>query len=114
MTRRCVASRSGCSSGRAFNVTACADGLEAIERLEAGERFDLLVTDVVMPNASGRELADKAHELDAWMPVLFMSGYTGDIISSHDIVTENMNFLRKPFSGRDLLERTRQALGLGG
>lgn len=97
-----------------FNVTACADGLEAIERLEAGERFDLLVTDVVMPNASGRELADKAHELDAWMPVLFMSGYTEDIISSHDIVTENMNFLRKPFSGRDLLERTRQALGLGG
>lgn len=97
-----------------FDVTACADGLEAIERLEAGERFDLLVTDVVMPNASGRELADKAHELDAWMPVLFMSGYTEDIISSHDIVAEDMNFLRKPFSGRDLLELTRQALGLGG
>ncbi len=95
-----------------FEVTACADGIEAIEVLEAGERFGLLITDVVMPNASGRELADKAHELDAWMPVVFMSGYTEDIISSHDIVTQDMDFLRKPFTARDLLDRVRAALGL--
>jgi two-component system, cell cycle sensor histidine kinase and response regulator CckA len=96
-----------------FEVVACADGLEAIEVLEAGERFALLITDVVMPNASGRELADKAHELDPWMPTVFMSGYTEDIISSHDIATEDLDFLRKPFTARDLLERTRTALGLG-
>jgi len=95
-----------------FEVLSCVDGLEAIGVLEAGERFALLITDVVMPNASGRELADKAHELDAWMPVVFMSGYTEDIISSHDIATEDMNFLRKPFTARDLLDRVRSSLGL--
>ncbi len=95
-----------------FEVVACEDGQEAIEVLEAGERFALLITDVVMPRASGRELADRAHEIDAWMPVLYMSGYTEDIISSHDLVTKDMTFLRKPFTARDLLETVGLSLGL--
>ena len=95
-----------------FEVTACEDGQEAIEVLESGERFSLLITDVVMPRASGRELADRAKEIDAWMPVLYMSGYTEDIISSHDVVTKDMAFLRKPFTARDLLETVGLSLGL--
>jgi len=95
-----------------FEVLACGDGLEAIAALEAGERFSLLITDVVMPGASGRELADRAHELDARMPVLYMSGYTEDIISTHDVVTGDMAFLRKPFTARNLLNAAATALGL--
>ncbi|HYH61238.1 MAG TPA: ATP-binding protein [Solirubrobacterales bacterium] len=95
-----------------FEVVSCPDGQEAIEVLEAGERFALLITDVVMPRASGRELADRAREIDAWMPVLFMSGYTEDIISSHDLVTKDLSFLRKPFTARDLLEAVQLSLGL--
>jgi two-component system, cell cycle sensor histidine kinase and response regulator CckA len=95
-----------------FEVVSCEDGQEATEVLESGERFALLLTDVVMPRVSGRELADRAHEIDPWMPVLFMSGYTEDIISSHDVMTEDMAFLRKPFTARDLLEAVGISLGL--
>ncbi|MDQ3730370.1 MAG: response regulator [Actinomycetota bacterium] len=94
-----------------FEVVACEDGQEGIEVLESGERFALLVTDVVMPRASGRELADRAKVLDPWMPILYMSGYTEDIISSHDIVVEDMTLLRKPFSAHDLLAAVTGALG---
>jgi CheY-like chemotaxis protein len=97
-----------------FEVTACEDGQEAIEVLESGKRFSLMVTDVVMPRASGRELANRAHELDPWMPVVYMSGYTEDIISSHDVATQDMSFLRKPFTARDLLEIVGLSLGLSG
>ncbi len=95
-----------------FEVVACEDGREAIEVLEAGQRFSLMITDVVMPRASGRELADRAYEIDPWMPVVYMSGYTEDIISSHDIATQDMSFLRKPFTARDLLETVGLSLGL--
>jgi two-component system, cell cycle sensor histidine kinase and response regulator CckA len=95
-----------------FEVVSCEDGQVAIEVLESGERFALLLTDVVMPRVSGRELADRAHEIDPWMPVLFMSGYTEDIISSHDVMTKDMAFLRKPFTARDLLEAVGISLGL--
>jgi two-component system, cell cycle sensor histidine kinase and response regulator CckA len=95
-----------------FEVTACEDGQVAIEVLEAGERFALMLTDVVMPRASGRELANRAYEIDPWMPVLYMSGYTEDIISSHDVATQDMSFLRKPFTARDLLESVGLSLGL--
>ena len=95
-----------------FEVVACEDGQEAIEVLESGQRFSLMLTDVVMPRASGRELADRAHEIDPWMPVLYMSGYTEDIISSHDVATQDMSFLRKPFTARDLLESVGLSLGL--
>ena len=96
-----------------FDVTECEDGQAAADLLEAGERFSLLVTDVVMPRMSGRELADYAKEIDPWMPVVFMSGYTEDIISSHDVATEDMTFLRKPFTARDLLESVGLSLGIG-
>lgn len=95
-----------------FEVVACEDGQEAIECLEAGERFALLLTDVVMPRVSGRELANRAAELDAWMPVLFMSGYTEDIISSHDVLTGDVTLLRKPFNAHDLLAYVNRALGV--
>jgi signal transduction histidine kinase/CheY-like chemotaxis protein len=95
-----------------FEVVVCEDGQEAAEVLETGERFALLLTDVVMPRLSGRELANKAREIDPWMPVLYMSGYTEDIISSHDVTTEDMTFLRKPFTARDLLESVGLSLGL--
>jgi two-component system, cell cycle sensor histidine kinase and response regulator CckA len=94
-----------------FDVVGCEDGQEAIEVLESGERFALLLTDVVMPKASGRELADRAEELDPWMPALFMSGYTEEMMSSHDIVTGDITLLRKPFTARSLLEAVGEALG---
>ena len=94
-----------------FDVVACEDGQVAIEVLETGERFALLLTDVVMPRVSGRDLADRAVEIDASMPVLYMSGYTEDIISSHDIRTKDMAFLRKPFTARGLLEAVDRSLG---
>lgn len=94
-----------------FEVVACEDGQGAIEQLEAGERFALLLTDVIMPRVSGRELADKAAGLDPSMPVLFMSGYTEEIISSQDVLEGDVTLIRKPFAGRELLAQVNRALG---
>ena len=95
-----------------FEVVGCEDGRGAIDVLESGERFALLLTDVVMPRASGRELADRAGELDPGMPTLFMSGYTEDMMSSHDVLVGDITLLRKPFTAHSLLEAVHEALGV--
>ena len=70
----------------------------------------LLITDVVMPGMSGLELSKK---ITAKMPqtkLLFMSGYTADIITNHGILADNLNFLQKPFSINELAEKVREVL----
>ena len=78
----------------------------ALERLDAA---DVLVTDVVMPGMSGVELAVTARERRPDLPVVFVSGYTGDttIAGSDDPATA---FLAKPFDGDDLLRAVRSTL----
>ena len=74
------------------------------------ERIDLVLTDVVMPKMSGRELA---HELEALQPgikILFMSGYTDSVIEHHGVLEEGANFIQKPFSPEDLAGKVRGVL----
>ncbi len=72
--------------------------------------IDMLVTDVVMPEMNGRDLAE---ELTAHYPrlkTLFMSGYTADVIAHHGVLEEGVHFLEKPFSAQDLAVKVRQVL----
>ncbi|HEX6024217.1 MAG TPA: PAS domain-containing protein [Solirubrobacter sp.] len=89
-----------------YQVVSVESGAVALERLDAA---DVLVTDVVMPGMSGVELAVAARERRPDLPVVFVSGYTGDttVAGSDDPATA---FLAKPFDGDDLLRAVRTTL----
>jgi two-component system cell cycle sensor histidine kinase/response regulator CckA len=74
------------------------------------QRIDLLLTDVVMPEMSGRELAERFYELRPSGKVLFMSGYTDDAVVRHGILTAGVNYIQKPFSGDVLAAKIRSVL----
>jgi nitrogen-specific signal transduction histidine kinase len=73
-------------------------------------RIDLLITDVVMPEMSGRQLAELLHEKFPTLKVLFMSGYMDDAILRHGISTATEAFLQKPFSPVSLANKARLLL----
>jgi CheY-like chemotaxis protein len=70
----------------------------------------LLLTDVVMPEMNGRELADRLKSFYPDLKCLYMSGYTADVIAHHGVLNKGVIFIQKPFSLRDLAEKTRDAL----
>jgi PAS domain S-box-containing protein len=98
-------------AARGYKVLSADSGAEAI-RLEEGHpaRIHLLITDVVMPNMSGRELAEHMLSLRPELKVLFMSGYTDDAVLRHGVIAPGSAFLQKPFALEDLLQRVRALL----
>ncbi len=93
-----------------FNVVAVAGGREALAVAATDEPFDLLLTDVVMPEMSGPELAVKLRVQQPLLPVLYMSGYTDDVLSAHELSQEATAFLRKPFGNAELITAARELL----
>ena len=73
--------------------------------------IDLLLTDVVMPQMSGQELAERVGALRPGIKVVFMSGYPGVIASEHGVFDPNSFFLQKPFEMDALGQILRQVLG---
>ena len=78
-----------------------------------GESIDLLLTDVVMPEVSGKELGERMRALRPGLPVLYMSGYTANVIAHHGIVEEGVHFIQKPFTMDDLARGIQRALRPG-
>ncbi len=72
--------------------------------------IDLLMTDVVMPEMNGRDLAEMLHADHPAMKTLFMSGYTANVISYQGVLAEGVCFLEKPFSMTDIAAKVREAL----
>jgi PAS domain S-box-containing protein len=70
----------------------------------------LLITDVVMPEMNGRELANRLTAAKPGLKCLFMSGYTANIIAHHSVLEEGVHFIPKPFSVKALAEKAREAL----
>ena len=73
--------------------------------------IDLLLTDVVMPGISGRELAERLRQLEPDLPILYMSGHPAGIIDPGEALPPGMSFLPKPFPPQKLFAAVQQALG---
>ena len=84
------------------------EGLRIAQEMEG--RLDLLITDVVMPEMNGRILSQKIQRCHPETKVLFMSGYTGEVIAHSGVLDEGVNFLSKPFSNEQLAKRVREVL----
>ncbi len=95
-----------------YQVLEAVDGVEALEVSRAfPEPFDMVVTDVVMPRMSARELVERLEEERGAMRVLFVSGYVDDVLSRHGVTTETgRSLLQKPFTRDQLAERVRALL----
>ena len=91
-----------------LSATTPADALA--QARQQGGRLDLLFTDVVMPEMNGRELANQVQVFFPECKVLFMSGYTADIIAHRGVLDEGVHFIQKPFSSLDLATAVQKVL----
>jgi CheY-like chemotaxis protein len=94
-----------------YAVEDARDGAAALGMVtdRRGE-VDLLITDVIMPGMSGRELADRLLVQNSSLKVLFVSGYTDDAIAHHGMLEEGVQFLQKPFTPQSLAEMVHSIL----
>jgi CheY-like chemotaxis protein len=83
-----------------------------LERTYSGT-IDLMVTDVIMPEMNGMELYERLQDKRPGMPVLYISGYTSDVVIHDGTLVEEVSFLKKPFTAEQFMERVRRGLGLG-
>jgi len=94
-----------------YNVLDAKGGEEAIRVCHAYPApIDLLLTDVVMPEISGKEVADRLLELRPTIRVLFMSGYTDEAIVQHGVLDASVEFIQKPFTWFGLTKKVRDVL----
>jgi DNA-binding NtrC family response regulator len=84
---------------------------EALRQAKAhAAEIQLLITDVVMPEMNGRDLAKLVSDIKPGLKCLFISGYTANVIAHHGVLDEGVNFLQKPFSMKDLAFKVCHAL----
>jgi nitrogen-specific signal transduction histidine kinase len=95
-----------------YRVYEAGDVDDAVDIARMSEEpIDLLLTDVIMPKMKGPEVYKKVSEYHPGIRVLYMSGYTENVIARQGIIKEGIHFLQKPFSAVSLLERVSETLG---
>jgi CheY-like chemotaxis protein len=97
-----------------YRVVEARHGEEALRLCTDGQRaVDLVVTDVVMPQMNGRELAERLSALRPGLKVLYVSGYTDDAIVRLGVLEASTPFLHKPFTPQALARKVREVLDQG-
>ena len=94
-----------------YTVITAADGREAVDKFnEFKETIKLVVMDVIMPNMNGKEAMDRIREISPASKVIFLSGYTSDIIHARGLLDEELEFISKPLSPLKFLQTVRKVL----
>jgi PAS domain S-box-containing protein len=94
-----------------YIVLTAASPVEALDVVKTYTgSIDLLITDVIMPVMNGRELAKRLESNRPDLKLLYMSGYTADIIAHHGVLEDGIHFIQKPFSMRELAAKVRQVI----
>ena len=93
-----------------YTVLVAANADEAVQLFEANPSIDVLLTDVVMPGASGPELTKRLVERRPELKVIYMSGYTDEAIVRHGVLDPGLAFLHKPFTTEALGRKIREVL----
>src|SRR5262249_11978691 len=99
-------------SSQGYTVLEARSGEDALQCSEeyAGP-IHLLLTDVILPKMSGRELAERLQPVRPEMKILYMTGYTDDAVLRHGIETASVALISKPFGARELAAKVREVLG---
>jgi DNA-binding NtrC family response regulator len=87
-----------------YRVLTATNGPDALKLVDQRD-CDLLLTDVIMPEMSGRRLAELLHERRPELPVLYMSGYSNGLLGSTHILDDDIAFIEKPFTANELLHK---------
>jgi PAS domain S-box-containing protein len=96
---------------KGYSVLMAATPAEAMEKAKShSDVIDLLMTDVVMPEMNGRDLAGQITALYPDIRLLFMSGYTANVIAHHGVLDDGVAFIQKPFSMADMTAKVREVL----
>lgn len=106
---RAVAERALTRAG--YTVTTASDGDEGLDIVRGGEKFDLIVSDVVMPAMDGPSMVRGIRQIDPQMPVLFMSGYAEEQLRKEIDITD-VHFLPKPFTVQQITEKVGAVLAI--
>jgi len=95
---------------RGYRVQESSNAFEALELIRRSAPFHLVLTDVIMPQMSGKALCDQIMSQVPQTKVLLMSGYTDDALAHHGVLDEGLSFLEKPFSPGQLTRKVRDIL----
>ena len=93
-----------------YEVISAENATEALARVAQASDVDLLLTDVIMPDTNGRELADQVLKLRPGLPVLYMTGFTRNAVVHNGMLDPGVNFMTKPFTVDQLAAKVREAL----
>ncbi|MBA4396180.1 MAG: hypothetical protein C0394_02140 [Syntrophus sp. (in: bacteria)] len=97
-----------------YRVLAASTPAEALRLAgEQAQEIHLLLTDVVLPEMNGRDLAQRFLSIHSRAKCLFASGYTDEVIARHGILDDGLNFIQKPFTVKSLLAKVRETLEKG-
>jgi len=97
-----------------YKVLAAENGKEGISMMDRHEGpVHLLLTDVIMPDMNGRQLFERISQTYSDVKVLYMSGYTDNVIAHHGVIDPGVQFIQKPFSMKDLAAKVRETLDRG-
>jgi len=92
-----------------YHVLTATNGPDALKLVDEQD-YDLLLTDVIMPEMSGRRLAELLHEHRPHLPVLYMSGYSNGLLGTTHIIEDDIAFIEKPFTAKEILHKINHVL----